>query len=220
MKKLRLLPPLPQECVLLIVAAPHPQRAANPLRGNGVSVQKIDKKAWHNAAALPAGSASTSVQGFDYDHDAHGRREVVRPHQPGSSVPAAEQPPGWRYGYHARGEVEQADRFRPEADTVEAGIVPHQRRAYDFDLMGNRESATQGAEAADQAETGYTPNLKQQYETITHSRRVEITGQAIAGATVELTLDGGTPFTVDRAGCPKRLQTLGVFRAPGGANRV
>ena len=39
----------------------------------------------------------------------------------------------------------------------------------------------------------------QQYGSLTHSRQVEITGQAVAGGTVELTLDGGTPFTVDRS---------------------
>ena len=160
--------------------------------GAGGRVEKI----WYNAGAV--GVANTSVQGFDYDHDTHGRREVVRPWLPDSTPAAAEQPPGWKYGYNERGEVEVADRFTAE-DGPETGIVGHQRRSYVYDLMGNRDTATQGTAAAERRETGYSANILQQYNGLTHSRSVEITGQAVAGATVELTLDAGTPFTVDRS---------------------
>ncbi|MEZ5387543.1 MAG: RHS repeat-associated core domain-containing protein [Prosthecobacter sp.] len=57
--------------------------------------------------------------------------------------------------------------------------------------MGNRDSATQGTAVAEQSSTGYSTNLLQQYDGLTHSRSVEITGQAVAGAVVELALDGG-----------------------------
>ncbi len=147
---------------------------------------------------MAAEGAGESVQGFDYDHDTHGRREVVRPHLPDDGPLPAEQPPGWKYGYNERGEVEVADRFRPEAASVEDGIVGHQRRSYAYDLMGNRDTATQGTAAAELRQTGYSANILQQYDGLTHSRSVEITGQAVAGATVELKLDAGTPLTVDR----------------------
>ncbi|HBJ85738.1 MAG TPA: hypothetical protein DDZ88_18065, partial [Verrucomicrobiales bacterium] len=150
----------------------------------------------YNAGPVAAGGAS--VQGFDYDHDTHGRREVVRPWLPEGTPAPAEQPPGWKYGYNERGEVEVADRFTAEAGP-ETGIVGHQRRSYAYDLMGNRDTATQGTAAAELRQTGYSANILQQYNGLTHSCSVEITGQAVAGATVELTLDAGTPITVDRS---------------------
>jgi RHS repeat-associated protein len=154
------------------------------------------EKLWYNAG--PVAAVNSSVQGFDYDHDTHGRREVVRPWLPDSTPTAAEQPPGWKYGYNERGEVEVADRFTAEAGP-ETGIVGHQRRSYAYDMMGNRDTATQGTAAAELRQTGYSANILQQYDGLTHSRSVEITGQAVAGATVELTLDAGTPLTVDRS---------------------
>lgn len=168
--------------------------------GAGGRIEKI----WYNAGAV--GAANTSVQGFDYDHDTHGRREVVQPWLPDAAPAAAEQPPGWKYGYNARGEVAVADRFTA-VDGPETGIVGHQRRRYEYDLMGNRDTATQGTAAAEQSSTGYSTNLLQQYDGLTHSRSVEITGQAVAGAVVELALDGGDAnaanggqtITVDRS---------------------
>jgi RHS repeat-associated protein len=152
------------------------------------------EKLWYNAG--PVAAVNSSVQGFDYEHDTHGRREVVRPWLPEGTPAAAEQPPGWKHGYNERGEVAVADRFTAEAGP-ETGIVGHQRRSYAYDLMGNRDTATQGTAAAEQRQTGYSANILQQYNGLTHSRSVEITGQAVAGATVELTLDAGTPLTVD-----------------------
>lgn len=64
--------------------------------------------------------------------------------------------------------------------------------------MGNRDSAAQGTDtvAEDPAPITYSVNLLQQYDGITHTRKVEITGQAVAGADVELALDGGSAITL------------------------
>lgn len=134
------------------------------------------EKVWYNAGTL--GTPSTSVQGFDYAHDTHGRREVVSPYLPDNAPAASDQPPGWKYGYNERGEVEVADRFTA-AGGPSTGVVTHQRRSYDYDLMGNRNTATQGTNIGELKERGYTANILQQYDGITHTRQVEITGQAV-----------------------------------------
>lgn len=138
---------------------------------------------YYNTRPLTASGPGRSVLGYDYTHDAHGRRQRVQPYLPDAGPPLVEQPPGWEWAYNDRGEVENAARFTAVGGPVN-GVVPSQTRAYSYDRMGNRLSLTQGSGA--EAITHQTPfqfiNKSQQPLRIIHGRKLELTGAVAAAA--------------------------------------
>jgi RHS repeat-associated protein len=151
-----------------------------------------------------------------YEFDSRGRRANMLWTDMYEPDAQARHPRRWVYDYNERGEVSLADREgrTPAASGWELAPVSHQRREYDFDLMGNRDTATQGTSTAEKAAftQDYTPNALQQYSTVAHGRVVEITGEAAEGAVVALRIDEGTPFNVDRTLPEKQTGDYNSFR--------
>jgi RHS repeat-associated protein len=154
---------------------------------------------------------------WDYTFDSRGRRETQTwgDWTPYSPDYINQYPRRWRYQYNERGEVETADReglLQDEGTLIEP--LSHQRRKYEYDLMGNRQTATQGTTLTEQADFTqvYSPQALQQYSGIIRGRTAEITGAAPEDAIVSLRIDDGVPFTVDRTQRPSQTVEHNSFR--------
>lgn len=156
------------------------------VHGTGGRIEKL----YYNALA-PGGSApGTSRLGYRYYLDALGRRERVESWLPDAPPQAELRPPGWKYSYNERGDIQSAERFKA-VDGYPAGVVPHQTRSYAYDLMGNRTNATQGSGAGALVTTYPYVDYTNYYGQVRRTG-IEITGSTSADSSVSMDIGGNT----------------------------